>query len=109
MVFAFATKAVMFFTGWTFIVGESLVKGEDCATTRRGTPTCVIHMIFNVVVEGKFIVFISKLGLQKLSNLLLKKIAFTVLVRTGYRYNFVGYFLSTVGVETSSVIHMSTA
>ena len=89
MEFAFADKTVIFFTGWTFIVCESLVKSKDSTATRSWTPTCIIHMILDVVMERKFIVFISKLSLQKLSNLLLKELTFTVLRRTRNRNDFV--------------------
>ena len=108
MEFTFTSKAVVFFASRAFIVRESLVKSEDCTATRSGTPTCVIHMVLYVVLEGKFIVFVSKFRLQKLCNLLLKKLAFTVLVRTGYRYDFVRYFFITMSIEASNMIHMAT-
>lgn len=106
---ALAGQTVMLFAGWTLVVCEGLVKGEDCAAAGSGAPTCVLHVLLHVVVKGELIVLLSQLVLQELGYFLLQKLDPAVLVRTGDGYHFVGDLFSAVAVEALSVIHVATA
>jgi hypothetical protein len=56
----------MFFAGRAAIICEICIESEYCAATGGGAPACIFHVFLNIVVEGEFFIFVSKISLEKL-------------------------------------------
>ena len=89
MKLALARQTIILKTGRTFVLCQSSIKSIYNATSWSGAPTHILCMFFNVIVEIKFIVFVPKLKVKKLADILQLELGFAVLLWTWNRDDFV--------------------
>ena len=80
--FSLTLQAVVFLTSGTPIVIQDLVKGKDSRATWRRTPGRIRYILIHIVLKSELIIFLQRLALQFLLNVLCGNHLATFLIGT---------------------------
>jgi hypothetical protein len=68
----------MVLAGGTLVVGQGCIEGKNCTAAGSGTPAGIVHMLLNVVVEGKVFVLLPQISREVFTDLFRSNFSFAM-------------------------------